>query len=225
MRFLVLTVVLLLAGCAATTPPTDGVQFRSDHWSLAAESGFAVSPMAANALVTDTAEAAALFTNEFYAALQISLPGKILTSPIETLHRLDAIGGGAHTRFRSLRAKLYRNEQLIPEETAAISRDVQHRYLLVGWLEEGESEGFQGYQYRVPGAGQYETVVHGLTYAEIHGRATAVVLDLWANEILWRGVAEYKTGQLYGDDSEIREELDRARASGAITLADYLGEQ
>ena len=52
-----------------------------------------------------------------------------------------------------------------------------------------------------------------------------MVLDLWVNEILWRGEVDYKTNHLEGDESAIREELDRTRTAAAIRLADYFGQQ
>lgn len=59
-------------------------------------------------------------------------------------------------------------------------------------------------------------------YEEVQGRATAVVLDLWENEVLWRGAADYSTARLYGDDGAIRRELDKTRAAAANRLAEFM---
>ena len=212
----------LLAGCVATTMPLDGTQFRSENWSLAAESGFVVSPPVAIPGVVDPVEAAALFTNEFYSALLISLPGTRLTSPSQTLDMLNATGSDAHARFRALRRKLYRNEDLGSEELASISRDVQHRFVLVGWFDERVSQETQGGGYSI--VHQEQGDVELFTYEQVNGRATAVVLDLWVNEILWRGMVDYKTNRVDDDGGGLREELDLTRIGAAIRLADCLGQ-
>lgn len=219
------TVTLLLAGCATTSAPTDGIQFRSENWPLAADSGFAVAPSVAVAGVNDpgeAAEAAVLFTNEFYAALLVSLPGASLRSPAQTLGMLDATGGNARARLQSLRRDLYRDTALVPEELASISRDVQHRFLLVGWLDEGVSEETKGGGYEFDSSGR---AVRPLTYNLVEGRATAVVLDLWVNEVLWRGAVNYKANRVDGNADTIRKELNRTRVSAAIRLADFVGQQ
>jgi hypothetical protein len=216
--------MLFLTGCTATKPPPDGIQFRSDSWSLAAESGFAVAPFAAIPGIADPAEAAALFTNEFYAALLVSLPGTALTSPSETLGRINATGDDARSRIRSLRRKLYQNQKLAPEKLASISRDVQHRYLLVSWLDEDVSEGVQG-GYDVYHRGQHEVVAGGYAYEEVKGQASAVVLDLWVNEILWRGMVLYETDLREGNEDDVRGKLDRTRTAAAVRLAGFFAEQ
>jgi hypothetical protein len=203
--------MLFLTGCTATKPPPDGIQFRSDSWSLAAESGFAVAPFAAIPGIADPAEAAALFTNEFYAALLVSLPGTALTSPSETLGRINATGDDARSRIRS-------------EKLASISRDVQHRYLLVSWLDEDVSEGVQG-GYDVYHRGQHEVVAGGYAYEEVKGQASAVVLDLWVNEILWRGMVLYETDLREGNEDDVRGKLDRTRTAAAVRLAGFFAEQ
>jgi len=225
MRFLLLSLSLCLASCTGGTRPSDGIHIRSDDWPTAAAYGFAVSPIAANALVIDSAEAAASFTNGFYAALLVSMSGATLVSPSQTLGRLNAAGPDAHSRLRSVRAKLYQNDPIAPEVLRSLARDVQHRYLLVGWLEEGELESVQGQEISTPGGGTQNTVVHGFIYAEVDGLAAAVILDLQTSEIMWRGTATYDTGLLYGKEGENREQLDRTRAAAAMTLADYISQQ
>jgi len=209
----------------ADEAPSDGIEFRADNWSLVVESGFTVAPASAIPDISNPAEAAALFTNEFYDALLIALPETPLKSPYQTLQKLDAAGGSAHARVQSLRRRLYSEKDLTPEELAAISRDLEDRYLMVSWFEEAASDGVQGVRVTTPGGGQYETTEYGPTYSEVAGQATGVVIDLWMNEILWRGVAHYTTERLYVKDGEAESEVDRTRASAAIRLAEFTRER
>ena len=57
------------------------------------------------------------------------------------------------------------------------------------------------------------------------GQASAVVLDLWVNEILWRGMVRYKIDLLDGNQGEVRKGLNLTRTTAAIRLADCFGQQ
>ena len=219
----------IIAGCATNKAPADGTQFRADNWALVVDAGFAVAPPLAQPGVTRPAEAAALFANEFYAALLISMPRTQFKPPDQTLELLNESGAGAHARLRSLCGKLYRNDELVHEELVALSRDVQHRFLLVGWIEEEASEESAGGGYYFYGhdnqRGSTESVpLAPLTYDEVNGQAVAVILDLWEDDVLWRGTVAYKTTRNDSEDDDIAEGLDRTRAAAAIRLADCVGE-
>jgi hypothetical protein len=208
----------LLTGCGTSEAPTDGVEFQTEAWDYAIDGGFAVTPVAASHEIAEANEATALFTNEFFAALQTSLPETPLVSPHEALNRLTDDGHGSHEQLRSLRRVLRQNEQLDHEKLVAISRDLQHRFVLVGWFDEIASEGVRGAQ----AVGQFETTDYGLTWMKIDGQATVVVLDLWEDEILWRAFANYTTDRIYVKGDEFQAELDRTRIGAAVRLADQM---
>jgi len=223
--------LLLIASCATTTAPSDGVEFRSANWDNAIETGFAVTPVSAAPEITDSAEATAQFTNELYTGLQISLPQTAFVSPHQTLTRLDTVGRNAHSRLRSLRRDLYQNDVLDQENTAGVSRDLQSRYALLGWFEEVTQEITKGggfYSFGAgdapPGSGTERTVVQPIKFEQVDGHAVAIVVDLQEAEVLWRGSVEYKTNQTENVKGAFEQELDRARADAAIRLADHVGE-
>lgn len=221
---LVLAALLGLTGCASTARIPDGIQFRSENWFRAVESGFVVAPTSGVQTVSDPADAAAVFTNHFYPALMVSLPGSELVAPEPCLYRLRKAGDAAMERFGAVRQALVDGTDPDQEVLSALSADLEHRYLLVSWINEGLSEGIDDTAYD-----DYTTVRHSedvrrFAYEKVQGRATAVVLDLWENEVLWRGAADYQTARLYGDDGAIREELAKARGAGAVRLAEYFSQ-
>lgn len=213
-----------LAGCSATARVPDGIEFRSENWFLAAESGFMVAPTTSVRVVTDPAETAAFFTNHFYSAVRNSLPGSPLSSPDQMMYRLESGEEGALGRFMSLRRTLTVREELDTDLLPAISRDLRQRYLLVSWLVEGISEGIDDMVHDVYATVEHSEDVRRFAYEKVQGRATAVVVDLWQSEELWRGAVDYETARLYGDDGAIRKELERTRGTAAIRLADFLAQ-
>ena len=214
----------MLGACGATSPPPEGILFRSENFFRAIEDGFVVAPAGGGTLVTERAAAIAFFTNEFYSGLSDALPGTPLTSPEKTLYLQSRGGEEARSRFMALLGQLTRGEPLVDEDLAAVSRDVQHRYLLMSWMNEDVSEGIQDTNFDDYGTVDNSMEVRRFTYEEVNGRVEAVVLDLQENEILWRGAADYKTARLYGEDGGIRKELERTRALAAVRLANYVAQ-
>ena len=222
--FAVVGAVLFLGACGVTAPPPEGILFRSENYFRAVDEGLIVAPVAGLTLVTDAAEATAFFTNEFFSALTGTLPDTPLTSPGTTLYLQEREGEDAQARFRALRQALIEREELVAGELAAISRDLEHRFLLVSWIDEEVSEGIQETNFDDYGTVDNSMEVRRFTYEEVKGRAEAVVLDLRENVVLWRGAVEYKTARLYGEDGGIRKELERTRATAAIRLAEYVAQ-
>lgn len=220
---------LLLAGCASSRAPADGVEFRSENWRLASESGFVVTPIAAAHNVADADAATVLFTNELFSSLQAWFPEDTLITPHDTLERLNANGPDARARLRAVRRALHRRTAMDPEVLDMLSRDLGHRLVLVGWLEETASEVTQGGGYYSYGAGDAErgsdverTIVNPLRYQKVTGTAVAVVLDMTEDEVLWRGVVSYETEPNDDADGKFAQALDRVRASAASRLADHI---
>ena len=91
-------------------------------------------------------------------------------------------------------------------------------------MQEGVSEGIDDTAYDDYGTVQSGEDVRRFAYEKVHGRATAVVVDLWENEVLWRGAVDYATARLYGDDGGILKELDRTRADASVRLAEYFSQ-
>jgi hypothetical protein len=216
--------ILYLGACGVTAPPPEGILSRSENYFRAIDEGLGVAPVGGVTLVTDAAEATALFTNEFYSALVGFLPHTPLTSPGTILYRQKRGGEAAQVRLRSVRRALILGEEMGADDLASVSRDLEHRYLLVSWIDEGVTEGIQETNFDDYGTVDNSMEVRRFTWEEVKGRAEAVVLDLLENEIIWRGVVQYKTARNYGEDGGIRMELDRTRANAAIRLAEYVAQ-
>jgi hypothetical protein len=214
--------ILALGGCAATAPNPEAVLFRSDHWPEVVEAGFVVAPVAGVNVLNEVAEPTAFFTGEFFAALQQSLPGTPLVSPDEVFSILSGAGENAHARLRSLQRRLVREEKLDPVELATISRELQHRYLLMAWMDEGVAEGIHRTDLDDYRAFDDSMEVHRFPTEELHGHITAVLLDLQTNELILRGEVDYESVGLEDSDGGIQSEAMRARASAAIRLADLM---
>jgi hypothetical protein len=214
--------LLALAGCTATAQIPDGVEFRSENWYQAIESGFAVAPTSALQTVTEPTDATAKFTNHFHLGLLTSLPGTSLVSPSTTLYRLETDGEQAFGHFHAARRALAEGQPTDRADLLALSRALEHRYLLLSWIDEGVAEGIDDMVHDVYSSVESSEDVRRFAYEEVQGRATAVVLDLWENEVLWRGAADYSTARLYGDDGAIRRELDKTRAAAAQRLAGFM---
>ena len=217
-----------LGGCAPAQIPEDGTTFRAEGCDAALEEGFAITPLVAAPRIVDAREATALFTNEFFAALEAVLPGSDLDSPRQTLYRLDAQGSGAHARVRSLRRRLAQHESLDHEELRAIERVVRRRYVLVGWIEEATSEVSSGGGYYSHGAGDAprgtseRAIVTPLTYTQVTGTVVAVIVDLREDVILWSATIDYETDRGDGQTGDLEEGLERTRAAAAIRLAEQV---
>jgi hypothetical protein len=224
-RAMLLVVVFgigLAAGCSGPPPPKDDAAFHADNWPLAVEYGFAVAPTWAVPDISDPDEASALFTNALYDGMMSALPGTPLVAPHEALQKLKAGDSNAFARINSLGRQLYRGEDPGPGQLGAISRDLEHRFVMVSWFEETATKGIEGVQMITHPAGHTETTDHGLAYHHIEGQATGIVIDLGTGEVLWRAVANYDTDRLYVADGAVQTELDLTRAAAATRLGNLL---
>lgn len=216
--------LLLLGACATANPASEGVLFRASDWPEVLDQGMAVSALVAAHPITDGLEGANEFTREFVVALQGTAPGTPITGPDEVFARLDRIGPAAHSRLRAVRRSAYRETELDPGPLAALAGELDRRYLLVGWMDEGTAEGLQKTVKDDLNAFSYQMDVHSYSTEEIHGRATAVVLDLLEARAVWRGAVEYGSQWLDWDDPVgARAEIRRTRAAAAVDLAALLG--
>jgi hypothetical protein len=196
--------------------------FYEQEWPNIVEAGFAVAPVAAVNLLDESPAAAGFFTDEFYNTLQQSLPGTRLSSPDEMFSSLSLVGDNAHARFRSLRRRVVREQEFVPAELAAISRDIEHRYVLVGWMDEGVGEGIHKTNLDDFRAFNYSMGVHRYPTEELHGRAIAIMVDLQEARVIMHRTVDYESSGLAGTDREIRREVERTRAGAAIRLADMV---
>ena len=218
-----LALSLALAGCSATAQVPEGIEFRSENWYRAAESGFVVAPSSTIQAVTDPTDAAVTFTNSFYPALRASLSGTTLASPDDMLYRVERANEEGVDLARKVRQALVEGQPTDPADLTALSRVIEHRYLMVSWIEESAVGGVDSDMV----SSVYSSVgssedVRRFSHEKVEGRATAIVLDLWENEVLWRGAVNYGTAELYGNDGAIRRELEKARAEAGVRLAEFV---
>ena len=211
-----LAALLLVGGCGSSGPDK-GVLVRSPTYGTLLEAGMAVAPVAFVERSVGTAEVTRLLSDELFANLVVSVPRAPLVAPDEVAARLEA--GGGTDLLRGVRRALDGGGVPTGEDLLALSRVVQHRFLFLPWVEErtgtGAETGASG-DYTEQG---FANEVQRTAYSRVEGTLEAAVLDLWENEVVWRGVTEYRTDRLYGDP-EVREaESERARVGGAARLA------
>ena len=195
---------LVVGACAATAPEPDHTRFYMEEWPDIVETGFAVASVAAVNLQDESPAATSFFSDEFYNTLQQSLPGTRLTSPDEMFSSLSLVGDDAHARLRSLRRRVVREQEFVPEELAAISRDLQHRYILIGWMDEGVGEGIHKTNLDDFRAFNYSMGVHRYPTEELHGRAIAIMVDLQGGRVVMHRTVDYESAGLTGTDRETR---------------------
>ena len=213
-------ITLVVGACAATAPEPEHARFYAEEWPGIAEAGFAVAPIAGVNLLDSSPAAAEFFTDEFYATLQQSLPGTRLTSPDEMYSLLSLSGDDAQARFRSLQRRVVREQEFDLDELAAISRDLQHRYILLGWIDEGVAEGIHKTNLDDFRAFNYSMGVHRYPTEELHGRAIAIMVDLLEGKVVIHRTVDYESAGMTGAEGEVRREVERTRAAAAIRLAD-----
>ena len=163
--------ILWLGACGATSPPPEGVRFRSENFFRVIENGFVVAPVGGDKLVTDPDEATAFFAGRFYAALTGALPGTPITSPETTRYLHNREGEAAHSRFQALQLQLVEGDSLQDAALAAVAEDIQQRYILVSWMSEEIVEAIQETSYDDYGSVRNSEDVRRFAYQEVKGRA------------------------------------------------------
>ena len=223
-RFLLVIVVLgtCLGGCASTAPKTDSDLIDPDGWSEMLVTGLAVAPVAGANVITGSADAAAFFSDELDAALRNALPGTPVVSSDEVYARLAESGADAEARLRSLRRRLVRELDLDADELAAIAGDIDERFLLVVFMDEGAVDGVQRTKLDDLEAFSYSMDTHGYPTGELRGHANGFLLDLQTATLVWETNVEYQSENLATAQEDARRVIEQTRADAVFRLSEAL---
>lgn len=223
-RSLLLIVLLggILGACSSSVPGTRSDLMDPDGLSAMLKTGVGVAPVAATNVITGSADAAALFSDELDAALRNSFPGTPVTSSDDVYVRMEEAGNDSHARLRSLRRRLIRELELDARELASISGDVGERFLLVVFVDERTVDGVQRTELDDYRAFSYYMATHGQPTGELRGEAMGFLLDLESAKRVWKAHVEYQSENLTATEGDADRIIKEARADAAIRLTEAL---
>lgn len=217
--------LLLLAGCASNPPGTGGqVDARSERLTEIFISGFSIAPVGHADPVVNAGEIAAFMSNNLYTALLVSFDGTPLIGPEHFLNQVNLYEEQGLDDFRRFRRRRVLNEPLEKDECTRMSQMVLHRYVLLTWVEESESQILEDYgQDYVDSthANDVRRIALTVLNGELHGR----LIDLWDLETLWSGHAKYQSQKVFLQSMGAQEELERARLDGILNFVHLLQSQ
>lgn len=211
-----------LSACSSSVPDTSSELDDPDAWATMQDTGLAIAPVAGANVVTASVDAAVFFADELHGRLEIALPGTPVTPSGVIFGRLEDEGPDAHSRLRSLRRRLVREEALDVPELAALGQDVRERFLLVVFMDEGAIDGVQRTKLDDYRAFSYSMDTHGYPTGELRGVAVGFLLDLQEANRVWRGEVEYESTNLATAGKNARRLIDETRADAALRLSEAL---
>jgi len=224
-RRILLAIVLsgaLLGACSSTAPDTDSDLMDADGWATMLATGLAVAPVAGANVITGSADAAAFFSDELDQALRNALPGTPVTSSDEVYARLEASGANAQARLRSLRRRLVRDLDLDASELTALASDIDERFLLVVFMDEGSVDGVQRTKLDDLEAFSYSMETHGYPTGELRGQAIGYLLDLQLASRVWETNVKYESENLATAQRDAMRVIDETRADAVFRLSEAL---
>jgi hypothetical protein len=217
--------ILLLAGCASTPPGSGGrVDTRSDRLTEIFLSGFSVAPVGHADPVENAGEIAAFMSNNLYTALLVAFEGTQLIGPEHFLNQINLYEDQGLEDFRRFRRRRVLGEPLEKDECTRMSQMILHRYVLLTWVEEDESQILEDYGQDYIDA-THANDVRRVALTVLDGKLHGQLLDLWELETLWSGYAEYQSQKVYLQSVGAKEELERARLDGILNFVRLLQSQ
>jgi hypothetical protein len=211
----------LLAACATQRVAETGILHRSPNFPLVLDSGMAVAPVGHADSVHDAGDVAAFLSNQLTTALLVGWESSFVP-PDQVLASLRLSGEAGLESFRAFRLARMRNQPLAAADCTALSRIVQHRYLLLCWVHEELQSGMEENSTDYTSAGFAKDVAR-LHYDRVRGELTGVLVDLWQAELLWQGRSGYLTQKVYAGAEQAEEEMAAARDAGVLDLVRLLG--
>lgn len=220
-RFIVF-LCLLVTSCS---PHSEGPQHEPLSPALRADltaSGVAIAPVAGVNIVGASPDVMGFVGEELFVTLQARLPGTPVIAPAGIYARLSARGADAHARLRALRRRVVREEALSTEEARVMATDLDERWLLVSWLDEGRTVGTHNMDLDDYEAFNYDIEVHRYPTGAMRGAFAAALVDLEAGLVVWRASLDYTAEGLDGATDSSRRIVTRARGDAAGRMSEQV---
>jgi len=214
--------LVAVSACSRDKPGPESSVIAADNWNTLLSHGLAIAPVAGVNLVGGSPQTTSFVGGELHAALQALLPGTTVLAPDQTQALLSNAGAGAESRMRSIRRRLVRETPTQAGELTTIAQDLDQRFLLVVWMDEGLTDGLHKTNLDDLQAFDYSMDVHRFPTDELMGELRAVLLDLTAAHAIWDTVVEYGAEGLQAAEAQSRKVVARARGDAAARVAERL---
>lgn len=215
-------VSLLAAGCSAGAPPPETTPIERELWHSVLDSGLAVAPVAGVKVLGGSADVMSFVGEEVHAVLQARLPGTRVESPVEVHAKLSSSGENAHARLRSIRRRIVRQSGLDAGELQSLATEIDERFILLAWMDEGTEEGLHETNLDDLEAFNYSIEVHRFPTGAMRGRIHGNLLDLVRGQEIWSTTVEYEAEGLDGPTAASRRIVTQSRGDAAGRLAEEL---
>ncbi len=215
------TYILFLTGCGSGPPPPVEITHVEPGFEEALRTGFSVAPVDRSEPIYGGAESLAEFTNGLYSSLLAFTEGVEITEPGVVLKRVKHGGDEALALFRKFQRERINKLPLSTSDCTRIFPLVLQRFLFVPWVEEHEEAGVEDTV-----SGEYTTKIdfaadlNNVSFKQYEGQLSGEMIDLVKGEVVWRGVARYKTGKIFIGNRP--EDLWACRTKAATNLARLL---
>jgi len=211
--------LLILGGCSSGELPPYEITFTDPVIREALKEGFAMAPVDAVEPIPGGTESLAFLTNELYTALLVFTDKTEIVEPGVVLKRMENGGEEFQAFARSFHRSRINKKELSQSDAARIYPHLAQRFLFLAWTREKGETGMR------ESATDYQDIdyamdIFDVTFKTFEGELTGEMIDLVTGLVIWRGVARYRTGEMYGDNRP--EDLWTRRSSASSALARLL---
>ena len=121
-----------------------------------------------------------------------------------------------------IRRRLVRDLDLDQSELTAIANDIDQRFLLVVFMDEGSVDGVQRTKLDDLEAFSYSMETHGYPTGELRGQAIGYLLDLQSASRVWETNVKYESKNLATAQQDAMRVIDETRADAVFRLSEAL---
>lgn len=215
--YLLALFVLGLGACSKGELPPYEVTFTDPVMKDALREGFAMAPVTQVEPIPGGRESLAFITNELYTSVLVFTEGTEVLEPGVLIKRIENGGEEFQDFARAFRRSRINGEKLSQGDTAQLYPHVAARFLFLSWVREETEMGVKDSAAADYNDMDFAQDIYNVAYQTFEGELTGEMIDLVRGELVWRGVARYKTGEMYADNRPA--DLWTRRSSACTALA------